>query len=204
MCTENHVSLGSTYTCTNITLSQKRLEIQALRCNGETTGSGRCQREDITVRQRCLQRGSPPQSSQACGPARATALASPPLGRSQWSSAPAGLRVVVLAGHLLAWLGSRQSVEPVTGRFVDTTTCLQDKRDEVVLVGVLRRFDRGVGLRRMSRCVVLASTTALVDIARTLPVAHHADNIISNAILITNSTSMVRNTSIPLIKTILV
>ena len=61
-------------------------------------------------------------------------------------------RVVVLAGHLLAWLGSRQSVEPVTGRFVDTSTCLQDKRDEVVLVGVLRRFDRGVGLRRMSRC----------------------------------------------------
>jgi hypothetical protein len=51
-----------------------------------------------------------------------------------------------LAGHLLAWLGSRQSVEPVTGRFVDTSTCLQDKRDEVVLVGVLRRFDRGVGL----------------------------------------------------------
>ncbi len=41
-------------------------------------------------------------------------------------------------------LGSRQSVEPVTGRFVDTTTCLQDERDEVVLVGVLRRFDRGV------------------------------------------------------------
>ena len=29
------------YTCTNITLSQKRLEIQALRCNGDT--SGRCQ-----------------------------------------------------------------------------------------------------------------------------------------------------------------
>ena len=29
------------YTCTNITLSQKRLEIQALRCNGNT--SGRCQ-----------------------------------------------------------------------------------------------------------------------------------------------------------------
>ena len=50
--------------------------------------------------------------------------------------------MVVLAGHLHAWLGSRQSVEPVTGRFVDTTTCLQDQRDEVVLVGVLRRFDR--------------------------------------------------------------
>jgi hypothetical protein len=31
-------------------------------------------------------------------------------------------------------------------------TCLQDKRDEVVLVGELRRFDRGVGLRRQSRC----------------------------------------------------
>ncbi len=48
--------------------------------------------------------------------------------------------MVVLAGHLLAWLGSRQSVEPVTGRFVDTSTYLQDKRDEVVLVGVLRRL----------------------------------------------------------------
>ena len=30
-----------TYTCTNITLSQKQLEIQALRCNRDT--SGRCQ-----------------------------------------------------------------------------------------------------------------------------------------------------------------
>ena len=29
------------YTCTNLTLSQTRLEIQALRCNGDT--SGRCQ-----------------------------------------------------------------------------------------------------------------------------------------------------------------
>ncbi len=29
------------YTCTNITLSQKQLEIQALRCNGDA--SGRCQ-----------------------------------------------------------------------------------------------------------------------------------------------------------------
>jgi hypothetical protein len=35
----------STHVRTNI--SQKRLEIQALRCNGET--SGRCQHEDITV-----------------------------------------------------------------------------------------------------------------------------------------------------------
>ncbi len=35
-----HVYHG-TYTCTNITLSQKRLEIQALRGNGDT--SGRCQ-----------------------------------------------------------------------------------------------------------------------------------------------------------------
>jgi hypothetical protein len=32
------------YTCTNITLSQKQLEIQALRCNGDTmVASGRCQ-----------------------------------------------------------------------------------------------------------------------------------------------------------------
>jgi hypothetical protein len=31
---------GPWYTCTNITLSQKRLEIQALGCNGDT--SGRC------------------------------------------------------------------------------------------------------------------------------------------------------------------
>ncbi len=50
-----------TYTCTYTTLFQKRLEIQAIRCNGDT--SGRCQHmaiEDITVevptRQRCLQR----------------------------------------------------------------------------------------------------------------------------------------------------
>ncbi len=41
-------------------------------------------------------------------------------------------RVVVLAGHLLAWLRSRQSVEPLTGRFVE--------RDEVVLVGVRTRL----------------------------------------------------------------
>ncbi len=38
------------------------------------------------------------------------------------------------------------------------------------MVGVLRRFARGVGLRRMSRC----GTTALVDIALG-PGAHHAD-----------------------------
>jgi hypothetical protein len=56
------------------------------------------------------------------------------------------------------------------GRFVDASTCLQDKRDEVVLVGVLRRIDRGVGLRRMSR----RGATALVDIALG-PGAHHAD-----------------------------
>jgi hypothetical protein len=80
-------------------------------------------------------------------------------------------RVVVLAGHLLAWLGSRQIVEPVVDRFVDTSTCGQDKRDEVVLVGVLHRFDRGVGLRcRQSR----RGTTALVDIALG-PGAHRAD-----------------------------
>ncbi len=48
--------------------------------------------------------------------------------------------------------------------------CLQDKRDEVVLVSVLRRFDRGVGLRSQSR----RCATALVDIALG-PGAHHAD-----------------------------
>ncbi len=79
-------------------------------------------------------------------------------------------RVVVLAGHLLAWVGSRQSIKPVPGCFVDATTCLQDKRDEVVLVGVLHHFDPGLGLRRQSRC----GTTALVDIALG-PGAHHAD-----------------------------
>ena len=71
---------------------------------------------------------------------------------------------------MLAWLGSCQSVEPVTGRFVDMSTCLQDKRDEVVLVGVLHRFDRGVGLRCQSR----RGATALVDIVLG-PGAHHAD-----------------------------
>ncbi len=33
------------YTCTNITLSQKRLEIQALRCNGNTSGRTMVARE---------------------------------------------------------------------------------------------------------------------------------------------------------------
>ncbi len=41
------------YTCTNITLSQKRLEIQALRCNGDTSKLARLvgvvSIEDITV-----------------------------------------------------------------------------------------------------------------------------------------------------------
>ena len=79
------------------------------------------------------------------------------VGRSQWSSAPADS-----TGGRLGWALARltrQSVEPVTGRFVDTTTCLQDERDEVVLVGVLRRFDRGVGLRRQSRVVPLPWST---------------------------------------------
>ncbi len=41
--TGTRVPLGTRvrYTCTNITLSQKQLEMQALRCNGDT--SGRCQ-----------------------------------------------------------------------------------------------------------------------------------------------------------------
>jgi hypothetical protein len=138
-----------------ITLSQKRLEIQALRCNGET--SGRCQHEDITVYYSCnwtamsAARISTTILASMWACTRHSACVASPSNSSQdhrtiASSGRPRLRVprvVVLAGHLLAWLGSRQSVEPVTGRFVDTTTCLQDKRDEVVLVGVLRRFDRG-------------------------------------------------------------
>ncbi len=71
---------------------------------------------------------------------------------------------------MLIWLRSRQSIKPVSGCFVDATTCLQDKRDEVVLIGVLRHFDRGVGLRSQSQ----SGTTALVDIALG-PGAHHPD-----------------------------
>jgi hypothetical protein len=39
-----------------------------------------------------------------------------------WSSASADSTGGVLAGHLFAWLGSRQSVEPVAGRFVYVRT----------------------------------------------------------------------------------
>jgi hypothetical protein len=55
---------------------------------------------------------------------------------------PCGLRR--LDGRLAR--GRSQSVEPLAGRFVGSSTRLQDEWDEVVLVGVLRRFDRGVGL----------------------------------------------------------
>jgi hypothetical protein len=42
--------------------------------------------------------------------------------------------------------------KPVAGRLVDaSSTCLQDEWDEVVLVGILSCFDRGVGLRCQSR-----------------------------------------------------
>ncbi len=72
-----------------------------------------------------------------------------------------------------SWLGTcspGSGAVRASSRIVDASTCLQDKRDEVVLVGVLRRFDRGVGLRCQSR----RGTTALVDIALG-PGAHHAD-----------------------------
>ncbi len=70
------------------TLYQKRLEIQAHR-------RGVVSIEDITVYHgsnstamsaaRISTKIPGPKSSQACGPARAPAPASPPLGRSQWS-----------------------------------------------------------------------------------------------------------------------
>jgi hypothetical protein len=80
MCTENHVCIR-----VRKCVSQKRLEIQALRCNGDTI-VGVVSIEDLQLRFQldsdvC---SAPPQSSQACGPARAPAPASPPLGRSQW------------------------------------------------------------------------------------------------------------------------
>jgi hypothetical protein len=71
-------------------------------------------------------------------------------GRSRPLSPSAGA-LGVLTRYLFAWRGSRQSVEPVAGRFVDAFARLQDERDEVVASGVLRRFDRGVGLRCQSR-----------------------------------------------------
>jgi hypothetical protein len=107
--------------------------------------------------------------------ARAPAPASPPLGRSQWSSAPAGSTGGRRPGWALARLPSERRASHGRGHgplcCCDTSTCLQDKRDEVILVGVLRRFGRGVGLRRQSRC---CTTAALVDMALG-PGAHHAD-----------------------------
>jgi hypothetical protein len=150
------VPLVPWYTCTSYvqvrtgirTNSQKRLEIQACRCPGET--SGRCQHRRHHSILRLLQLDSDVCSADLHhNPRKHVGLhAHQRLHRLSGRPRLRVPRAVVLAGHLLAWLGSRQSVEPVTGRFVDASTRLQDKRDEVVLVGVLRRFDRGVGLRR--------------------------------------------------------
>jgi hypothetical protein len=112
-----------------VQLSQKRLEIQALRCNGET--SGRCQhtRHHGILRFQLY--------SDVCSadlhhnPRKHVGLHAPqrlhrlPLDGLSGRPRLRVPREVVLAGHLLAWLGSRQSVEPVTGRFVDVTTCLR-------------------------------------------------------------------------------
>jgi hypothetical protein len=95
------------HTCTNKTLSQKQLEIQALRCNGETRG--RCQHKrhhsilrfqlDSDVCSADLHHN--PQKHVGLhahqrlprlplDAIRAPAPASPPFGRSRWSSASAG------------------------------------------------------------------------------------------------------------------
>ncbi len=77
----------------------------------------------------------------ACGPARAPAPTSPPLGQSQWTSTSAGS-----TGGCPGWTLVRPAREPSECRAsrVDASTCLQDEPDEVVLVGVLRRVDRGL------------------------------------------------------------
>ncbi len=93
----------------------KHMRVASIRA---TTGT-------VPSRQRVLWSGPPSPSSPACEPAPA----SPSLGRSRWSYA---LRVgstveFILTGHRFAWPGSRHIVEPLTGRFVDASTRLQDE-----------------------------------------------------------------------------
>jgi hypothetical protein len=141
-----------------------RTEIQAHRCNGET--SGRCQhgrhhsilrfRLDSNVCSADLHHNPRKHSMWACTCTSACIASLRTV--SLWSSASAGstgghVRVVVLAGHLLAWLGSRQRASSQSRAALLTRPPVSriNGMDEVVLVGVLRRFDRGVGLRCQSR-----------------------------------------------------
>ncbi len=138
----------------------KRLEIRNIASTGNQWASGRCQHRRHHGTMVYYQwYGS---NSTAMSAARiSTTILATMWACTRTSACIASLRtvsVVVRAagstggrpGWALARLARKPSeLEPVTGHFVDTSTCLQDKRDEVVLVGVLRRFDRG---RRQSRC----------------------------------------------------
>jgi hypothetical protein len=111
--------------CTSITLSQKRLEIQAHRCNGETNGRCQHRRHHGIIRFQL--------DSDVCSadlhhnPRKHVGLRAHqrlhrlPLDGLSGRPRLRVARVVVLAGHLLAWLGSRQSVEPVTGHTTPTS-----------------------------------------------------------------------------------
>jgi hypothetical protein len=132
------------YMCTNITLSRKRLEIQAHRCNGETSGHCHQHRRHHSILPFQLD-GDVCRADLHHNPRKHVGLHAhqrlhrPPMDGLSGRPRLRVPRVVVLAGHLLAWLGSLQSVEPVTGRLL-TRPPLQDKLDEVVLVSVLRRL----------------------------------------------------------------
>jgi hypothetical protein len=98
------------YVRTNMTLSQKRLEIQALRCNGET--SGRCQHRrhhgilrfqlDSDVCSADLHH-NPRKHLGLHAHQRLHRLPDNGLSGRPRLRVP---RVVVLAGHLLAWIGT--------------------------------------------------------------------------------------------------
>jgi hypothetical protein len=72
----------------------------------------------VPPRQRSLQRGSLSQSSPACGPARAPAPASPPSDGLSGHPRLRVPRVVVLAGHMFAWLGAVRVSSQSTGRVI--------------------------------------------------------------------------------------
>jgi hypothetical protein len=137
-CRATHTyTLATVHVCnyTNITkVSQKRLEIQALRCNGDT--SGRCQhRRHHGILQLRFQLDSDDARAAMSAARISTTILGSMWACTRTSACIASLssgsprlrvpRVVVLAGHLLAWVGSRQSIKPVPGCFVDATTCLR-------------------------------------------------------------------------------
>ncbi len=143
----NIISKRTRNTSTQVQLGNSWALLSVLKTSRYTT---------VPTRQRCLQRGSPPH----------TILA------SVWacthnSACIASLRTVSVVVRVCgfhgwsSWLGTRSpgsgavrvSSQLRAALLTRPPVSSQDKRDEVVLVvGVLRRFDRGVGLPAWCHC----------------------------------------------------